>query len=151
MRIEVDDLSGPQIAAFLEEHVRQMRAVTPRQSAHALDLDELRRPEITVWSMTDAGDVVGCAALKRIDAAHGEVKSMRTAPARRRSGIASTLLEHVVTQARHRGFGRLSLETGAAEFFRPARQLYERHGFVCCAPFADYRPDPNSVHMTRTL
>jgi putative acetyltransferase len=151
VRIAVDDLTGPQIAGFLEEHVREMRATTPPESKHALDLESLRGPDITFWSVTDGSTVVGCGALKRLDASHAEVKSMRTLAARKRSGIASLILGHIIAEARRMGFTRLSLETGSAEFFAPARRLYEKFGFTYCEPFADYRPDPLSVFLTRTL
>lgn len=151
MKIVVDDLAGPEIARFLDEHVQQMRSISPPESKHALDLDGLRRPEITFWSVMDGGVLVGCGALKRLDACHAEVKSMRTSPARKRSGIASLLLGHIIAEATRMGFTQLSLETGSAEFFTPARGLYEKFGFEYCKPFADYRPDPNSVFMTRTL
>lgn len=151
MRIVVDDLSGPRIAAFLDEHVRQMRAITPLESKHALDLDGLRRPEVTFWSVLDGDEVAGCGAIRRLDAGHAELKSMRTAPERKRSGIASLLLGHIIAEAERMGFARLSLETSAADFFLPARKLYEKFGFVYCEPFADYRPDSNSVFMTREL
>jgi putative acetyltransferase len=151
MKIVVDDLSSPEIAEFLDGHVQEMRSITPLESKHALDLDGLRTPEITFWSIWDGGTLVGCGAIKRLDAGHAELKSMRTAPTRKRSGIASLLLEHIVTEAEQMGFTRLSLETGSAEFFRPARQLYEKFGFGYCVPFADYRPDPHSVFMTRAL
>ena len=152
MQIVVDDLSGPQIAAFLDEHVQEMRSITPSpDSKHALDLDDLRQPEITFWSAMDGSTLVGCAAIKRLDASHAEVKSMRTAPARRRDGIASMLLEHINAEATRMGFTRLSLETGSYEFFLPARKLYEKFGFEYCEPFASYQPDPNSVFMTRQL
>jgi putative acetyltransferase len=95
--------------------------------------------------------VVGCGALKRLDARHAEVKSIRTLGARKRSGIASMMLEHIITEARRMGFTRLSLETGSAESFAPARRLYEKFGFSYCEPFADYRADPLSVFLTRTL
>ncbi|TKK86975.1 GNAT family N-acetyltransferase [Herbidospora galbida] len=151
MRIVVDDLSGPEIAAFLEEHIREMRATTPPESKHALALDGLRRPEVTFWSVRDEGVIVGCGAIKALDDVHAEVKSMRTAAARKRSGVASLLLGHLIAEAARMGFTRLSLETGSAEFFAPARSLYEKFGFTYCEPFADYRPDPLSVFMTRTL
>jgi len=151
VKIIVDDLSGPEIAEFLDEHVQEMRAFTPLESKHALDLDGLRKPEITFWSVMDDDRLVGCGAIKRLDEGHAELKSMRTAPTRKGSGIASHLLEHIITEARQMGFTRLSLETGAAEFFRPARKLYEKFGFDYCEPFADYRPDPHSVFMTRAL
>lgn len=151
MEIVVDDLSGPEIAAFLEEHIREMRATTPPESKHALDLDGLRRPEVTFWSVRDGGVIVGCGAIKALDDVHAEVKSMRTAAARKRSGVASLLLGHLITEAARMGFTRLSLETGSAAFFAPARSLYEKFGFTYCEPFADYRPDPLSVFMTRTL
>ncbi|MGS2641941.1 GNAT family N-acetyltransferase [Streptosporangium sp. LJ11] len=151
MKIVLDDLSGPEIAGFLDEHVQEMRSTTPLESKHALDLDGLRRPEITFWSVMDGDSLVGCGAIKRLDTDHAEVKSMRTAPARKRSGTASLLLEHIIIEARRMGFTRLSLETGATEFFLPARKLYEKFGFDYCEPFADYRPDPYSVFMTKTL
>jgi len=151
VKIVVDDLSGPEIARFLDEHIQQMRSITPVESKHALDLDELRKPEITFWSVVDGDTLVGCGAIKRLDADHAELKSMRTTPTRQRSGVASLLLERIVTEAKRMGFTRLSLETGTAEFFLPARKLYEKFGFVECEPFADYRPDSNSTFMTRLL
>ncbi|MFJ8622182.1 GNAT family N-acetyltransferase [Kitasatospora sp. NPDC093550] len=151
MKIETDDLSGAEIAAFLEAHVRQLRAVSPPESTHALDLDALRRPGITFWSVRDDGVLVGCGAIKRLDADHAELKSMRTSPVRKRSGVATLLLEHILTEAKGMGYTRLSLETGTAEFFLPARRLYEKFGFTRCEPFADYRPDPNSAFLTRRL
>ncbi|MCA2221864.1 GNAT family N-acetyltransferase [Nonomuraea aurantiaca] len=151
MKIAVDDLSGPEIAAFLDEHLQQMRSITPLESKHALDLDALRTPEVTFWTVVDGDTLVGCGAIKRLDAGHAEVKSMRTRPVRRRSGVASLLLGHIIAEARRMGFTRLSLETGSDEFFLPARRLYEKFGFAYCEPFADYRPDPNSAFMTRTL
>ncbi len=151
MKIVVDDLTGPQIASFLGEHVQEMLSITPPESKHALDLDGLRQPGITFWSVMDDDPVVGCGAIKRLDTSHAEVKSMRTAPTRKRSGIASMMLGHIITEARRMGFARLSLETGSAGFFLPARRLYEKFGFEYCEPFADYRPDPHSVFLTRTL
>ncbi|MEU7827795.1 MULTISPECIES: GNAT family N-acetyltransferase [unclassified Nonomuraea] len=151
MKIAVDDLSGPEIAAFLDEHLQQMRSITPLESKHALDLDALRAPEVTFWTVVDGDTLVGCGAIKRLDAEHAEVKSMRTRPVRRRSGVASLLLGHIIAEATRMGFTRLSLETGSDEFFLPARKLYEKFGFAYCEPFADYRPDPNSAFMTRTL
>ncbi|MEU7243004.1 GNAT family N-acetyltransferase [Streptomyces sparsogenes] len=151
MKIETDDLSGPEIAEFLDEHVRQMRSLSPPESKHALDLDALREPGVTFWVVRDGDVLVGCGALKKLDAGHAELKSMRTKAARKRSGVASLLLEHIITEAERMGYTRLSLETGSAEFFLPARKLYEKFGFVPCEPFGDYRPDPNSTFMTRML
>jgi putative acetyltransferase len=151
MEIVLDDLSGPEIAVFLAEHVQEMRSITPPESKHALNLDSLRRPGVTFWSATDAGVLVGCGALKRLDTAHAELKSMRTAPARKRSGVASLLLKHILTEAAGMGFIRISLETGSADFFQPARNLYAKFGFEYCEPFADYEDDPNSVFMTVIL
>jgi len=151
MKIVVDDLSGTEIAAFLAEHVRQMRELTPLENAYALDLDALRRPDITFWTAVDGTTLVGCAALKRLDPTHAELKSMRTATARKRSGVASRILELVLTEARERGYRRISLETGTAEFFLPARKLYEKYGFAYCDPFGDYQPSPHNTFMTRAL
>lgn len=151
LKIIVDDLRGPEIAAFLEEHLCDMRAISPPESKHALDLEGLRRPEITFWTMWDAGTLVGCGAIKRLDATHAEIKSMRTAPSRRGQGLASRMLQHILDEAHARGFRRLSLETGSMPFFAPAHRLYRRFGFEDCPPFAGYREDPYSIFMTRTL
>ena len=151
MKIAVDDLSGPEIAAFLQEHLDEMRATTPPESKHALDLDALRRPEVTFWTVYEGDELLGCGALKELDGATGEIKSMRTAAAAKRRGVASALLEHIVAQARGRGYERLYLETGSFEFFAPARALYEKFGFTYCGPFADYKQDPNSAYMVKVL
>ena len=116
---------------------------------HALDLAALRAPDITFWSAYDANDLVGCGALKELNATHGELKSMRTANGHRGRGVASALLQHIVGEATARGYRRLSLETGAQPYFAPARALYAKHGFVECGPFAAYREDPLSIFMTR--
>ncbi|MFL6072549.1 MAG: GNAT family N-acetyltransferase [Mycobacteriales bacterium] len=147
----MDDLTGPAIARFLDEHVREMRSITPLESKYALDLDSLRDPAITFWSVMDGATLVGCGAIKRLDDHHAELKSMRTAPARKRSGVATLLLDHIIAEAGRRGYTRLSLETGTAEFFRPARRLYEKFGFQYCEPFADYQPSAHNTFMTKAL
>lgn len=151
MRIIVDDLSSREIAAFLDEHIQEMKSVSPPESKHALDLEGLRRPEITFWSVWEGDTLVGCGALKELDALHGEIKAMRTSVAFRQGGIASRLLHHILSVARKRGYRRLSLETGAMPFFTPARALYEKFDFDYCEPFAQYEEDPNSVFMTLEL
>ncbi|EGJ76523.1 MULTISPECIES: GNAT family N-acetyltransferase [Streptomyces] len=151
MDIAVDDLAGPAIAAFLEAHVSQLRALSPPESTHALDLDGLRVPEVTFWTARESGEIVGCCAVKRIAPGHGELKSMRTDPTRTRSGVASALLRHALDESRRAGLDRVSLETGADDFFLPARTLYAKFGFRPCPPFGTYREDPLSVFLTRTL
>lgn len=151
MQIAPDPLTSPEIAAFLQAHLDQMRETSPAESVHALDLAGLRAPGVRFWSAYDGGELVGCAALKRLDDDHAELKSMRTAPHRTRQGIAARLLAFVLDEARDTGFTRVSLETGTQDFFAPARELYARHGFDACPPFGDYRPDPNSTFMTRSL
>ncbi|MCY7341440.1 MAG: GNAT family N-acetyltransferase [Pseudonocardia sp.] len=151
MRIIVDDLSGPQIAAFLQDHINDMLAITPVESKHALDLDALRRPEITFWSVMDGDELMGCGAVKRLDDTHGEIKSMRSDPRRRRAGIGAMMLEHILAEAEEMGLSRLSLETGATAPFEPARSLYAKYGFEECGPFADYGPDTHSVFLTKAL
>jgi putative acetyltransferase len=144
-------LDDPQVIALLREHLAGMADLSPPESIHALDLDGLRHPGIWFWSAWRDGVLLGCGALKALDAAHGEVKSMRTASAHRRAGIGQAILQHILDEARRRGYRRLSLETGSMDGFAPARRLYARAGFVECAPFADYTDDPNSVYMTRLL
>jgi len=151
MHIRIDDLRGPEIHALLEEHLQDMRRISPPESVHALDLDGLRRPEITFWTAWSGDELVGCGALKTLDATHGEIKSMRVSAARRRTGAGRAVLHHILDEARRRGLARLSLETGSQPEFAPARQLYASVGFAECGPFASYVEDPHSVFMTRTL
>ena len=149
--IKVDDLTDPRIAALLQEHLDDMYRTSPPESVHALDLGKLREPEITFWSVWNGPDLVGCGALKHLDAEHAELKSMRTPNAYRRKGIGKIILEHILNEARRRGYRYISLETGSMDFFAPARRLYASYGFEPCKPFADYWDDPNSYFMTRDL
>lgn len=151
MQIEIDDLTRPEIHALLEEHLRSMRSLSPAESVHALDLEQLRAPAITFWSAWEGALLVGCGALKELTPKHGEVKSMRTPATLRRRGVAGAILAHIVGVARSRGYERLSLETGSMDAFAPARILYESAGFVRCGPFGDYTDDPNSIFMTMSL
>ena len=145
------DLNDPRVTELLHVHLLTARAGTAPGSAHALDLDGLRTPDITLWTIWDGDALAGVGALKRLSANHGEVKSMHTAEAMRGRGAGRAMLRHIVASARAAGMSRLSLETGAWDFFRPAHALYRSHGFVDCPPFGDYRPDPNSLFLTLVL
>ena len=158
LHIRLDDLSDPRIAIFLEEHLQDMRATSPPESVHALDLSKLRDPSVHFWSAwlpaengTLDGTLVGTAAIKRLDADHAELKSMRTSAAFRGKGIAKRVLLHVLEQARTLGLQRLSLETGTQPFFAPAHKLYLTHGFEPCGPFDSYTLDPHSRYLTMVL
>ncbi|MGZ8937676.1 MAG: GNAT family N-acetyltransferase [Limisphaerales bacterium] len=151
MRIKVDDLTGPEISQLLREHLQNLSAISPPCSMHALDIEGLRDPNITFWSVWDEGQLMGCGALKKLEVHHAEIKSMRTAAAHLRKGVASHLLKHIITEARRRNFRRLSLETGSGQKFKPAQALYAKFGFRPCGPFADYVEDVNSFFMTMEL
>jgi putative acetyltransferase len=151
VQIVLDDLSGPEVAELLGEHLRDMAVHSPPESVHALNLDSLRQPDISFWALREGGALLGCAALRQLDASHGEIKSMRTARAHLRRGVAARLLSHILDEARRRGYTRLSLETGSAEAFRPAHGMYARFGFIPCGPFGDYVEDPYSIFMTLEL
>lgn len=151
MEIRLDDLRGPEIIELLREHLRCMAQISPPESRHALDLDGLRNPDITFWSIWDSANLAGCGALKQLDTQQGEIKSMRTASAYLRRGVASQMLEHILAEAKRRQYRRLSLETGSMVYFEPARKLYARFGFALCKPFGTYVEDPNSVFMTKEV
>lgn len=151
MQIRHDDLSDPAIHALLDEHLDSMRAQSPPGSVHALDLARLRDADMTFWSAWDGDTLLGCAALRQLDGAHGEIKSMRTPSARRRQGAGKALLAHLVAEAQRRQYRRLSLETGAQASFAAAHALYAQAGFVRCGPFGEYVDDPHSVFMTRAI
>ncbi len=149
--IDRADIEEPALHGFLQQHLDDLAPTAAPESRHALDLDGLRQPGIRLWVVRDAGRIVATGALAAIIAGHEELKSMRTAPDRRGQGIARRMLSHLLADARSRGVRRVSLETGSMEFFAPARALYRSVGFTECAPFASYRPDPNSTFLTLRL
>lgn len=151
LSFHLDDLSGANIQALLQRHLDTMAEHSPPESRHALDLSGLRADDVTFWSIWDGAHLVGCGALKELDSRHGEIKSMHTAKVCRGQGVAAAMLEHILEEARRRSYQRLSLETGSMAAFAAAHALYSKYGFADCAPFADYREDPNSIFMTRTL
>ncbi|UNU44365.1 GNAT family N-acetyltransferase [Sphingopyxis sp. YF1] len=146
-----DDLSGAAIRALLEVHFAGLLANSPADSCHFLDFAGLRADDVTFWSIHRGDALAGCGALRMLDPAHGEIKSMRTHEAFLRQGVAARMLDHIITEARRRGVARLSLETGSGPAFEPALALYRRHGFDDCEPFADYKADPFSRFMTRIV
>ncbi|SDS39692.1 GNAT family N-acetyltransferase [Microlunatus soli] len=152
--IERADFDEPGLATFLQDHLDDLVPTAPQESRHALQLADLRRPDVRLWVavVTDdpiARTIVGTGALAALEPGHEELKSMRTDPARRGQGIGRRMLRHLLTDARSRGVRRLSLETGSMDFFAPARALYAAEGFVDCPPFGNYIEDRNSVFMTR--
>ncbi|MEM8617697.1 MAG: GNAT family N-acetyltransferase [Pseudomonadota bacterium] len=151
MRIEVDDLKRPSVRALLAEHMINMHELTPAESVHALDIDELRAPDVTFWTAWSDEELLGCGALKELSRHHGEIKSMRTPASKRRRGAGRVILTHIIQEASFRGYERLSLETGPAETFGAAHRLYEDYGFQICGPFGAYTEDPYSVFMTMVL
>ena len=151
MKIIEDNLEGPEIAILLSQHLADAFEHTPPESVHALDLEGLKKSEITFWSCCEGSELMGCGALKELDRFHGEIKSMRTSEAHLRRGVAAAILEHIIKVAEERGYRRLSLETGSMEAYIPAQKLYKNFGFDFCEPFADYNEDPNSRFMTVKL
>ena len=151
MDIRRGDLSDQRIVALLRYHFDKCHEVTPPGSAHVFSVDKLAAPGIDFWAAWDGDDLLGVGAMKPLDAELGEVKSMHTWEKARRRGVGGALLRHIIETSRARGLQRLSLETGSFEYFAPAVALYKAHGFTECPPFGDYRPDPNSVFLTRAL
>jgi putative acetyltransferase len=149
--IAPDDPRAPDVTALLVRHLELMRATTPAEFVFALDVTGLVDPAITFCSARRDGVVLGLGALKELDAAHGELKSMHTASEARGQGIGAALLGHLVGLARDRGYRRVSLETGSQAAFAPARALYAASGFAPCGPFGGYPDSANSVFMTLAL
>jgi putative acetyltransferase len=150
-KIRRGDFSDPQVIALLRYHYEQNRANSPEGSCHVLDLTAMQVPEIAFFTAWEGEELLGMGAIKRLNAADGELKSMRTLPAVLRRGVASAIVLCLIDEARENGLTRLYLETGSYDYFAPARELYARHGFVECGPFGDYQPDPNATFMVRQL
>lgn len=151
MEIKVDDLSGGEVILLLEEHLSDMYATSPPECVHALDVKALKSPEITFFSTWINNKLAACIAIKRLSPSEAELKSMRTVYAFRGKGVASKQLEHVLNFAQEQGYERISLETGTQDYFKPARDLYQKFGFTDCGPFSSYQLNPNSHFMTRCV
>lgn len=151
MKVLEDDLSGKEVAALLAEHLAGMARHSPADSIHALGLSALREPDITFYTAWDNAELLGCGALKELDASHGEIKSMRTASAHLGQGVAAEILSHLIDESVRRSYSRLSLETGSGPAFDPAHSLFEKFGFEYCGPFGNYLDDPFSRFMTLNL
>jgi putative acetyltransferase len=147
VRIEVDDLTRPEVLALLEEHLRNMYELSPPEHVFAFDAAKLRAPDVTFWTAWHDATLVGCAALKELSPTRGEVKSMRTPARLRRQGAGRALLDHILQVSRTRGYHELFLETGGHPAFAPAQALYRSVGFRDCGPFGSYRENGNSVFM----
>ena len=142
---------GDDLVLLMQRHTADMHADTPPESIHMMDAGALATPGIAFYVMRRGGAPVAMGAVKRIDAGHGEIKSMHVLAEHRGFGLSRLMLKHLVAEARALGFSRLSLETGVQPTFIAARALYARAGFVDCPPFEGYGPDPNSVFMTKQL
>ncbi|WP_299931307.1 GNAT family N-acetyltransferase [uncultured Nocardioides sp.] len=150
MQISRADFADPRLEAFLQAHLDDMEPTAPPESRHALDLAALQADGVRLWVGVDADTILGTVALAAVADGHEELKSMRTEPRLRGTGVATRLLAHALDDARARGVSRVSLETGSMAFFEPARRFYARAGFVPCPPFGSYAEDPNSTFMTLT-
>jgi putative acetyltransferase len=151
LRLEIDDLSRPEVLALLEEHLRNMYELSPPDKVFAFDASKLRSPGVTFWTAWDGDVLLGCAALKELSPTEGEIKSMRTPSARRGTGAGRALLNHIIEVARSRSYRVLYLETGRHPAFLPAQTLYRSAGFTICGPFGPYRENGNSVFMSLPL
>jgi putative acetyltransferase len=136
------------VRQLIERHLEFGHSHTPLEDVHALEPDALADAAVSLFAARSAGEVLGIGALRRLDDAHAELKAMHTAEHARGRGVGRAMLEHLLAEARRRGYRRVSLETGSANAFRPARCLYLDTGFTPCEPFAEYRPSPNSVYLT---
>ena len=142
-----NNFDHPEVNNLLTKHFIELRSVSPEGSAHVLDIPGLKTPSIKFWSLWDNNQLIGCGALKFLDKTHGEFKSIRVADKHRKKGMGEKIISHLITEAKKIGIKRLSIETGAGEFFSPARKLFKKFGFKACKPFAHYKEDPNSCYF----
>ena len=146
-----NNFDHPEVNDLLIKHFIELRSVSPEGSAHVLDIPGLKVSSIKFWSLWDENLLIGCGALKFLDEAHGEFKSIRVADKFRKTGIGEKIIDHLIEEAKKLEISKLSIETGAGEFFLPARNLFSKFGFKACLPFAHYKEDPNSCYYTLNL
>ena len=141
----------PEVYELLTKHFVELRAASPEGSAHVLDIPGLQDKSIKFWSLWNYDMLMGCGALKFLDKEHGEFKSIRIHDNFRRKGNGISVINHLINEAKKLNINKLSIETGAGDFFKPARILFKQCGFEVCGPFAHYKEDINSVYFTKTL
>lgn len=151
MKIAIEKPEAGDVLQLLAYHVGEARTVTPPEFSFALPVDALLADGITFWTARDGVDLLGFAALKDLGDGTGEVKSMRTAPAHLRKGVAVKILEAIIREARRRAYATLFLETGVTDIYLPARKLYEKHGFSQGPVFGDYKPSDHNYFMKLSL
>jgi putative acetyltransferase len=142
------NFDDPEVHELLIKHFIELRSVSPKGSAHVLDIAGLKDPSIKFWSLWEGSDLMGSGALKFLNKEHGEFKSIRVSDKFRNKGNASKVINHLIIEAKKLNIKRLSLETGAGDFFLNARKLFNKSGFKTCEPFSHYKNDVNSVYMT---
>jgi len=146
-----NNFDNPQVNELLRIHFIELRSVSPEGSSHVLDVQGLRVPSIKFWSLWENNDLIGCGALKTLSEEHGEFKSIRIHDNFRKLGKGINVINHLINEARKLKIKRLSIETGAGDFFIPARKLFKKTGFTLCEPFAHYKEDINSVYLTMLI
>ena len=145
------NFDNSEVNDLLKKHFIELRSVSPTGSTHVLDIDGLKDPSIKFWSLWEDNKLIGCGALKFLEKEHGEFKSIRVADEFRKKGIGERIINHLIEEAKKLKISKLSIETGAGEFFLPARNLFSKFGFKTCPPFAHYKDDPNSCYYSLNL
>tara|TARA_Y100001958_G_C21027316_1_gene401624 strand:+ start:238 stop:702 length:465 start_codon:yes stop_codon:yes gene_type:complete len=140
-----------EVNELLTKHFIELRAASPEGSAHVLDIPGLKESTIKFWSLWEDEKLFGCGALKFLDKEHGEFKSIRLHDNFRRKGNGMRVIEHLINEAKKLNIRRISIETGAGKFFKPARKLFDKCNFKPCAPFAHYKDDKNSIYLTKLI
>ena len=140
-----------EVNELLINHFNELRSVSPEGSTHVLDIEGLKTPSIKFWSIWDEENLIGCGALKFLSKNHGEIKSIRISDKFRSKGFGKIIIKHLITEAKKLRIDKLSIETGAGEFFAPARKLFTNFGFKPCRPFAHYKEDPNSCYFEKDI
>ena len=151
MKSIVGNFDNLEVNDLLKKHFIELRSVSPAGSTHVLDIDGLKDPSIKFWSLWENNKLIGCGALKFLEKGHGEFKSIRVADEFRKKGIGERIIKHLIDEAKKLEISKLSIETGAGEFFAPARKLFNKFGFKKSEPFAHYKVDPNSCYFTLDL
>ena len=141
----------PEVNKLLTKHFIELRAASPEGSAHVLDIPGLKVQTIKFWSLWESEKIFGCGALKFLDNEHGEFKSIRIHDDFRNKGYGIKIIDHLIYEAKKLNIKRISLETGAGNFFDPARRLFKQCNFEPCQPFAHYKEDKNSLYLTKLI
>ena len=145
-----DDPRKPEVRGLLERHLAFCLSETPPEHSFALNVDGLLNPKVTFVSYRDGDAVLGVAAIKELDAAHGESSQCTRRRRPGDAGWAGRCLATCSTPPGHAGTGACHWRP-APRRVRGGAGAVRVRGIHPAGPFADYPQTGDNCFYARIL